>query len=190
MKNILVIIFIAALIGAIVWFLRDDGVREGYVEVEKQWLDSLQELAEKPPERDTIHETDTVFIEGETQVVEVKEPIYIDAETNFYRDTLSTEYFDVHLRDTLRGNQIVWREFTYNAYMPERTVRITEIQKVPYPYEVEPDLPRLYGGVNAGLNIVSADLNLRLGENNFIGVGTGFAGGEHFIYARYMRALW
>lgn len=164
-------------------------IPESSVIVEQEWLDSLQQIAEKEPDI----EVDTVIFRDTIKVTEkIEQPIIPPIEKNdtvIYRDTLESDYFNVFLHDRFANNMLISRHWNYEVFIEKETITETIYQPVPLPYPVEKDLPLLYGGFSAGLNTISADINVRINNNNFFGIGTGFIAGEHVIYMRYMRGI-
>lgn len=157
---------------------------DGFTLVSTNWLDSLQAIADSQPEVITITKDSIVYVKGPVEFVEIKVPVEVDKETNYYEDTIKTKHFDLYLFDTLRQNKIMSRAFTYDLHVPEIiTNTITQIQKVPFPYEVD-RRGRLYGSINAG-SIISADISYRI-DDYMIGLGYGYDHkGNKMIYAKY-----
>jgi hypothetical protein len=158
---------------------------DGYVMVKKQWLDSLQKVNESKPQIIEITRDSIIHVSGPIRYVGIPTPIPIDDQTNYFIDTLKSPHFELYLFDTLKNNLIINRGFTYNLFVPEKiTTTITQIQKVPFPYEI--DLRgRLYGGINVGM-VNGVDINYRLaGRNDMIGLGFGYINQNKLIYGRY-----
>ena len=156
--------------------------------VSKSWLDSLNLIAESTPEviSDTIIKTDTLKI---TQYITQEKIIHVEVgeDTTEVYDTLRSDYFAVFLHDRISGSQIMQRRWNYDVYMPEKLVTEIITQKIPFPYTVEADFPKLYGAINVG-NLISADLSYRV-NRNFYGIGYGYFNGNNYFYIRYQFAI-
>ena len=187
MKNLITIlkylVFLGVVILLVIIACKYERVPEGMVEVRKTWLDSLQAVAESKPDSVIVETVDTVNYPVPVPV-EVKVPVYITQDTTEYLDTLQTDYFALYLRDRYYNNALQQRSFTYDVYIPEKTITIYE--KIPMPYEVTVSQPRFYGGVQAG-NLFSADISYRA-KNNFYGIGIGYYG-KTFVYLRYQFGI-
>ncbi len=183
----LIIVLLSIFAGVILCHQCRETIPDDSVVVKKSRFDSLQMIAESTPEYiyDTITKTDTLKIPEliyQDRLVHVE----IGKDTLRVDDTLSSKYFDVFLMHKLTGNRIFERAWSYNVFIPEKIITETITQKIPFPYEVEPYRPRLYGGLNVG-NVVSGDISYRIG-NSFYGIGMGYMGDKYF-YVRYQFAI-
>ena len=179
------LLFIGIVILLVVIACKYERVPEGMVEVRRTWLDSLEAVAATKPDTIIITETDTVKIDTPI-IVEIEIPVYIPYDTLLHLDTLKTDYFALYLRDKYYASSLQRRSFTYDVYIPEKIITVTE--KIPFPYEVTIDLPKIYGGVQMG-TIISADLSYRQGSN-FYGAGIGYGAAGRFYYLRYQFGIY
>lgn len=168
-------------------------IPEGKVLVSQSFLDSLEVIANLPP--DTIP-GDTIRIKGDIVYVpaEVPEPVPIDPETNFYADSIVNDSIDVRAEITTFGIITKWDWF----YRPITFTTETIIEKsvpLPVPYEVPVYKLGLYaslrvgGGLQTGKFLFGADLDLVTKKRSIYGIQFTRFGAENLIGFKFGTKL-
>ena len=145
--------------------------------VAQSFLDSLEMIANQPPDTILVH--DTSFITLRIQVpVYIPAPVKIDSTTNFYEDSTVSDSIRHFQSIWVKGNEIIDWTKSYEPIVFFREVRVEIPKPVPVPYEV-PVVQRelfLYGTLG-GSQIDPA-----------FGVGVLFATKTRYVYgAEWVR---
>lgn len=146
MRTLLRIVILALGVGLGWWWASPPA---NTVSVPEGFLDSLREVASRPPliewRDSTVYRDTTIY---RTRYVPI--PVESTDTSAYYEDT----YKDAHLRFTVRdsvvGSRIVWREWDHSIYYPVHfhTKVITETLPMPYPAYRKRDL--WYAGGSLG----------------------------------------
>ena len=143
-------------------------IPNGKLLVSQTFLDSLAEVANRPPK---------VTIKVDT--FKMPYPVYVNVpvpvptpvgDANYYQDTLKNNHLMVVVRDTVRNNCISYRDFEYRLFVPltiEKTITIN--YPVPIPYKV---VERVTYKWHAGIGYAAIGAYIRGGmQHQRIGIG-------------------
>jgi len=136
MKNVLFVLVLCLSGLAMYLWLRPCPVPQGKVVVTKGWLDSLNAIANQPPE--------TLRIETPSPPDTVEKPIYVpvpapvDSNRLAYHDSLVTPQFSMHVLDTIQKGTglIISRKWRWRLFVPEK-IETVITKPFPMPYPVE-----------------------------------------------------
>lgn len=144
---------------------------DGYVLVTDGFIDTLQMIAEMPP--DTI--TDTLFLKGDIIYLPGKEvpiPIPVDPQTNFYTDSIVNDSISVWVAITVQGIITEW-DWRYQPIIHKIETIIEKPVPYPMPYEVPVSKSGLYAAIGVGGNksafMLTGELDLITKKDNFYG---------------------
>lgn len=128
-----------------------DYIPKGYVLVTNGFIDTLQIIAEMPP--DTVH-GDTTYIKGDIIYLPGKEvpvPIPIDVETNFYTDSIVNDKISIWMDVTVKGYLTEWN-WEYEPIIIEKEIIITKYKPKIVPYEKLVSKSGVYASLGVGGN--------------------------------------
>jgi len=145
---------------------------EGYVLVTEGFIDTLQMIAEMPPEI----VTNTITIKGDVVYLPGKEvpvPVPLNPQTNFYTDSIVNDSISVWVAVTVKGIITDWK-WKYQPVIHKTETTIKKPVPYPVPYEVPVSRNGIYVAMGFGGNesafMLSPEANLLTKKNNLYGI--------------------
>lgn len=164
---------------------RPDKLPPGKTVVDQSFLDSLSDIANRPP--DTV-KIDTFITRWKTEFRDhpVPELVPIDSETNYYSDSTSNDTLSFWVNATVKGLLIEWNwRHEISLVEVEKIVEVTK--PLPVPYEVPVKHTGLYvairtgGSTHDGKFLFGVDLDLINKNDNIYGIQYTRFGEENLI---------
>lgn len=147
MNKVLAILLGIAMLLA-VWLYLNPVIPAESILVNKGFIDSLEQVANIPPDTVTI---ETITVKRDTIYKNVLVPVSVKGDTAYYKDSLTEPEFSIYVSDVLFGNRIADRTWSFEKRIAETTKYITITKPLPVPYEVTKP-PKLFVGVGYGYN--------------------------------------
>lgn len=111
------------------------------------WLDSLREVANRPP---IIQYEDSIVYRDTTIYADRYIPVPTEStdSSSYYEDEYKDAYLRFTVRDSIANNRIIWRDKDYQLFIPThyRTRIVTETIPMPYPVKEQVQYKWYAGG--------------------------------------------